>query len=321
LDLTELCDPSSGTPLVPGPDVLFNATNKAYPVVSGIPRFVSSNNYAANFGSQWNRFSRTQLDSCSGLSLSESRLKRCFGQNLDCLKGKRVLEAGSGAGRFTEILLKYGALVHSFDYSCAVEANMRNNGQSSNLLLAQADIQCIPFKPGTYDYVVCLGVLQHTPDTLTSLRSLWKMVAPGGTLIVDHYEFRLLSFLPPPLGQALDIYRFFILLLPYSARYKSVKHLVDFWFPLHWRFRHSRVGQALLRRLSPVIFYYPDIPLKSMSDHYEWSLLDTHDSTTDIFKRLLTFRQFYSMIKNLKPSEIDLWKGGNGLEARVVKSL
>jgi len=37
-----------------------------YPISNFIPRFVSSTNYADNFGMQWNKFRRTQLDSYQG---------------------------------------------------------------------------------------------------------------------------------------------------------------------------------------------------------------------------------------------------------------
>jgi len=37
-----------------------------FPVVRGIPRFVSSDNYAAAFGWQWTHFRRSQLDSYTG---------------------------------------------------------------------------------------------------------------------------------------------------------------------------------------------------------------------------------------------------------------
>jgi 16S rRNA A1518/A1519 N6-dimethyltransferase RsmA/KsgA/DIM1 with predicted DNA glycosylase/AP lyase activity len=51
------------------------------------------------------------------------------------LLGEIVLEVGSGAGRFTEIILKTGATLFSCDYSDAVEANFENNGSDSNLPL------------------------------------------------------------------------------------------------------------------------------------------------------------------------------------------
>ena len=114
-------------------------------MVFGIPRFVASENYASAFGAQWNMFPRTQLDSHSGVAVSESRLARCMCSELEKVAGKLVLEAGSGAGRFTEVLLKHGAQVHSFDFSNAVEANAANNGSSERLTLAQGDIRRIPF--------------------------------------------------------------------------------------------------------------------------------------------------------------------------------
>ena len=46
------------------------ACGSPYPIVRGLPRFVSSDNYAASFGMQWNRHPRTQLDSETGLTIS-----------------------------------------------------------------------------------------------------------------------------------------------------------------------------------------------------------------------------------------------------------
>ena len=56
-----------------------------------------------NFGIQWNLFKKTQFDSFTKQKLTESRLKECSGCDLNKLKGKLLLEMGSGAGRFTEI--------------------------------------------------------------------------------------------------------------------------------------------------------------------------------------------------------------------------
>ena len=101
------------------------ANHCLYPIVKGIPRFVKNKNYAEAFGFQWNKFYATQLDSKSGTTNSEDRLSRVLGFPLKQLSKMRVLEAGSGAGRFTEILLKYGALLDSFDFSNACEANKK----------------------------------------------------------------------------------------------------------------------------------------------------------------------------------------------------
>ncbi len=141
--------------------------------------------------------SEDQLDSYCGVAVSESRLGRCMLGELQSIEGKRVLEAGSGAGRFTEVLLKHGAYVHSFDYSNAVDANASNNGGNQRLTLVQADIRRMPFARSTYDYVVCLGVLQHTPSPEESIKCLWAMVKPGGALVIDHYRWTLRWMLFP----------------------------------------------------------------------------------------------------------------------------
>src|SRR5918999_1054183 len=109
-----------------------------YPIVDGIPRFVSSDNYSAAFGSQWKKYRLTQLDSHTGVPISTDRLKRCIGNDLwTNLNGKRILEAGCGAGRFTELLLERNAIVTSIDLSEAVDANQENCPQSDRHAIAQ----------------------------------------------------------------------------------------------------------------------------------------------------------------------------------------
>src|SRR5215831_70341 len=168
----------------------FCACGRTYAVSKGIPRFVPPDNYAASFGMQWNRHRRTQLDSFTSRPISRERLFAAtrWPERLD---GQCVLEAGSGAGRFTEVLLSTGAFVYSFDYSTAVDANFASNGHSDHVVLFQGDIFNIPLKPSTFDKVLCLGVLQHTPDPARAFRSLVAQVRPGGELVVDLYAKRL----------------------------------------------------------------------------------------------------------------------------------
>lgn len=314
-DLTCLIDPANGERLVPCDGSLNSVDGHRYPIIRGIPRFVDAENYSEDFGVQWNMFPKTQLDSFTGLDNSASRLERCLQGNLASLKKQKVLEAGSGAGRFTEVLLKYGAIVHSFDYSNAVEANARNNGHHEHLLLAQADIRKMPFPKLSYDYVVSLGVLQHTPNPEESIKRLWEMVRPGGALVIDHYLWKWRNILPPPIGSADIIYRQLILRLPKKDRFKFVKALTDFWFLWHWRFKDSLFIQRLLRRVSPVHFYYPHLKLRDRQMYYEWALLDTHDATTDFYKHRRTPYHIRKVLEEIGATSIVVVTGGNGVEA------
>src|SRR5690349_24396489 len=88
-------------------------------IVNGIPRYGNVDNYSESFGFQWNRFAATQLH-----AHSSERLWRETGWIPAELDGLDILEAGSGAGRFSRAILnETNANLYPFDYSTAVDAN------------------------------------------------------------------------------------------------------------------------------------------------------------------------------------------------------
>jgi 2-polyprenyl-3-methyl-5-hydroxy-6-metoxy-1,4-benzoquinol methylase len=170
-------------------DGLQDADNNKFPLVKGAYSFVKEDNYTGNFGYQWNMFSSTQIDKSSNFQLSQKRFFAQTGWDKDDLSGKNILEVGSGAGRFSQIVLDHTkANLYSVDYSRAVEANYKNNGPHERLHLYQASVYDLPFAPAQFDKVFCFGVLQHTPDVEASVKSLIGMVKPGGELVVDFYS-------------------------------------------------------------------------------------------------------------------------------------
>lgn len=240
---------------------------ESYPIVRGLPRFVPPTNYAESFGFQWNIHAKTQLDSFSGLSISRDRLWEAIGGEKS-LHGKRILEAGSGAGRFTQILLSSGADVTSFDYSSAVDANARNQGGSPHLHIFQGDIFNIPLAELEYDKVVCLGVLQHTPDPEAAFRSLARHVRPSGQLVVDVYRRSL-----PALLQWKYILRPITRRMRKEALYDLISSLAPPLIPLAKWLRSF--GGRFGARLVPIVEYShlgltPELNQK-------WAVLDTFD--------------------------------------------
>lgn len=312
MDFTNFVSPKSGVPLHHTGDSLAG-NDESFRIVGGIPRFVDSDNYCKGFGLQWNTFQRTQFDSYTGCDITEQRLEVAFGEPLSNLEGLRVLEAGSGAGRFTEILLKHGANVYSFDVSDAVEANHQNNAPHENLTLFQADIEHIPFSNDFFDVVLCVGVLQHTPSTTSSLEQLTRVLKPGGTIVCDHYKFHrgmFTSFYLP--------YWWAIKRLNPELQLRVTDALTRFFFPIHWYFKDRAAMQVLLRRISPINFYYGSFPLpKEMQ--FEWSRLDTHDRNTDHYKRHITASEFQAIFQQLNYSSVRVSKGGTGLVCRGIK--
>jgi len=301
--------------LRPSADALHCPSGEVYPIRESIPRFVESQSYAAGFGAQWNHFRLTQLDSRTGTRLSEQRLRRCLGEVLWTeLAGCQVLECGCGAGRFTEILVREGAFVTAVDLSEAVTAN-RDTVRSERHRVLQADLMRLPFAPRQYHVVMCLGVLQHTPDTVGALQRLYEQVRPGGYLVVDHYARTWRRY-----TTAAPLFRAWMKRLSPSAALRWNERLVKCFLPLHVRAR-SRVAKLLLGRVTPVAYYGDIYPELTPDQQYEWSLLDTYDGLTDWYKRLLTKPQFERMLATLAGEDVWCAPGGNGIEARVRRPM
>lgn len=167
---------------------LSDGSSIVFPFSDGVYRIVQGENYTGNFGYQWNKFQTTQIDSVSQVNLSRERFWTQTGWKPEALQGMNILEVGSGAGRFTQVVLEdCQANLYSVDYSDAVDANYRNNGPNDRLHLYRASIYEMPFAPAQFDKVFCFGVLQHTPDVALSVQKLIEMVKPGGELVVDFY--------------------------------------------------------------------------------------------------------------------------------------
>jgi len=158
-----------------------------FPVIGGVPRFVGEEHYSSSFGYQWNRFDRVQLDSANGTTQSRDAFIEKTGWGVEDLRGKRVLDAGCGMGRFAEVCADAGAEVHAVDLSSAVDACQRNVGARDNVAVYQADIMNLPFPEGSFDYVYSLGVLHHTPDTRHAFRQLVPLLKPGGVIAIWVY--------------------------------------------------------------------------------------------------------------------------------------
>jgi ubiquinone/menaquinone biosynthesis C-methylase UbiE len=111
------------------------------------------------------------------------------------LHGEKVLDAGCGMGRFTEICCDAGADVHAVDLSDAVEVAAQNLAGRSNAHFYQADIFRLPFMDESFDRVFSIGVLHHTPDTKAAFQSLVRLVRPSGHIAIWVYGIQLRSMI------------------------------------------------------------------------------------------------------------------------------
>lgn len=278
----------------------------AFQIVRGVPRFVPAENYAKSFGFQWNRHAQTQLDSSTGKPISRNRLFAVSKWATE-LPGETILEAGSGAGRFTEVLVTTGATVISFDLSAAVDANLRSNGKNANLLIVQASLLGIPIRPGSMDKVLCLGVLQHTPDPAEAFSKLADCVRPGGELVIDIYAARMRSLLS-----------WKYLLRPITKRmsgerlYRLIERATPVLLPI------SDLLYRALGRLGPRILpivYYPELGL-SAELSLQWAILDTFDMYSPAHDHPQTIGTVSSWFEKAGFADVTVEYGPNGIVGR-----
>lgn len=283
----------------------------SFPIVRGIPRFCPAENYAMSFGYQWQAFALTQLDSRAAWA-GESR-KRLFAETRwsSALGGQRILEAGSGMGRFTEVLATTGASVCTFDYSSAIEANLANNHGSPNVAFAQADLFCPPYEQGSFDKVLCIGVIQHTPSPRQAFRSLVRFLRPGGEIVIDCYRLSWKSVLHGkyylrPLTTRMDP----------KLLHRFVKTHVGLVYPLTsvLQPRLDWLGRKISRLLG-VADYRGVFDIDERAAR-ELAELDTLDNLAPTFDQPQTLAQVYGWFTENGLVDVDVRPGFNGIEGR-----
>ncbi|MBI1768766.1 MAG: methyltransferase domain-containing protein [Bacteroidetes bacterium] len=256
-------------------DGLYEGELLRFALLKGVIRITEKENYTDSFGFQWTKFAKTQIDRYQRSSKqSHDRFFAVTGWDREDLTGKNILEVGSGAGRFSHVVLQNtNANLFSVDYSNAVEANFGNNGPHERLKLFQSSIYELPFAPRQFDKVFCFGVLQHTPDVKESVKCLTEMVKEGGELIVDFYPLK---------GWHTKIHAKYIL-RPMTRKMSHDKLLSLIERNAGWLIRTYKffdiagVGK-LLNRFLPICDIRNTLPPDlSKEELREWVILDTFD--------------------------------------------
>jgi ubiquinone/menaquinone biosynthesis C-methylase UbiE len=102
----------------------------------------------------------------------------------------RILDCGCGTGANLALLSRFGRAC-GFDLS---EAGLRIGREGGRTRLARASVTAVPFPDATFDLVTSFDVLYslQTPDELTAVAEMYRLIRPGGYALVNVAALELL---------------------------------------------------------------------------------------------------------------------------------
>ncbi len=259
---------------------------RSYKVLDFIPRFVDTDTYVDSFSFEWNKFYDVQMDILNDNDESERTFLWKTGWKPEDIQGKLVIDVGVGAGRFADVVSRWGGEVVGIDLSYAVHAAYKNIGKRGNVHIVQADIFNLPFRPETFDHMYSIGVLHHTPDTRKAFHAVVPLLKKGGEFAVflyGHGHYHAFS----------DRWRKITTKLPITLLY----YLSSIAVPLYYVHKIPFIGRAAQFLL----------PTANWPDR-RWRWLDTFDWYAPKYQWKHTWPEVFQWYKDEGFGDIELYQ-------------
>ncbi|AGQ29083.1 Ubiquinone/menaquinone biosynthesis methyltransferase ubiE [Serratia liquefaciens] len=136
---------------------------------------------------------------------------------IDCSgvrRGQRVLDLAGGTGdlaaKFSRMVGEQGQVVLADINDSMLKMGrekLRDRGIVGNVSYVQANAEALPFPDNYFDCITISFGLRNVTDKDKALRSMFRVLKPGGRLLVLEFSKPLLA----PLSKAYDAYSFHVL--------------------------------------------------------------------------------------------------------------
>jgi ubiquinone/menaquinone biosynthesis C-methylase UbiE len=97
------------------------------------------------------------------------------------LNGKRILDVGSGKGRFARVLLERHPQAHVIAFDLA-EAMLRHVPRGIGT--CAGSMTALPFQSGAFDCAYATESLEHAVDIEKAIAEMCRVVKPGGRIVI-----------------------------------------------------------------------------------------------------------------------------------------
>jgi SAM-dependent methyltransferase len=121
---------------------------------------------------------------------AENETVRSLLQQIPSNAIRRVLDVGTGTGNSYRLLDAYTVLKVGLDASLAMLLENRSGG-----VLVTGSILNAPFRAGTFDLILCVGVSEYLADTALLLQSLHVLLTNKGYLVFTVSPKKKLNYL------------------------------------------------------------------------------------------------------------------------------
>jgi demethylmenaquinone methyltransferase/2-methoxy-6-polyprenyl-1,4-benzoquinol methylase len=101
----------------------------------------------------------------------------------------RLLDVGGGTGRVSQTLRGLAGQILVADLS----AGMLRQAAAKELETACAHSEHLPFPARTFDRVLMVDAFHHVSDQAGTARELWRVLKPGGRIVILEPEIRHLA--------------------------------------------------------------------------------------------------------------------------------
>lgn len=116
----------------------------------------------------------------------------------------RVLDAGGGTGRIAQMLVSQANQIVVADTSLKMLGVAKSK---EDLDVVGSEIERLPFPDGCFERVVVIDALHHFSDQNLSLSELWRVLIPGGRLVIEEPDIRHFSIKLLALAEKLALFR------------------------------------------------------------------------------------------------------------------